>query len=112
LGKKFYLLLLAVVFSLGAFAQRDPGTQDPSVKILKFFPNPATNFITFEFQRSFDKGYVLQIFNFPGKKVAEAPLISSKVTIRLDNFYRGIYLFRLIDRNGRVAESGKFQVTK
>jgi Secretion system C-terminal sorting domain len=99
-------------FTRLAQAQVDPGGGSPSVKIIKTYPNPATTFITFEFQRSFDRGYSLQIHNFTGKKVGEAAGLQSKTTIRLDNFYRGVYLFRLMDRNGKVLESGKFQVVK
>jgi hypothetical protein len=122
--KKFYFLLLLVSFSLssGVIAQTTTSRgsngnlplQDPpaTVKILKSYPNPATTFITFEFQRNFASGYALEIYNLPGKRVALAANISSKITIQLQNFYRGVYIYKLIDRTGRVAESGKFQVTK
>ncbi len=121
--KKIYFLLLLVSFSLsvGLVAQTNtsrgtngnPPQQDPvTVKILKSYPNPATTFITFEFQRSYASGYSIEIYNLPGKRVALAANISNKITIQLQNFYRGVYIYKLVDRTGRVAESGKFQVTK
>ena len=79
---------------------------------MKFYPNPATSVINFEFQRNFDKSYSLQIFNFMGKKVYELKTLSSRININLDEFYRGIYLFQLRDKNGSIVESGKFQVNK
>jgi hypothetical protein len=100
-----------MILNMGATRFQDPGP-DPAEKILRFYPNPATSFITFEFQRSYDRGYALQVFNFTGKRVAETPGMLSKTTILLTNFYRGVYMFRLIDRNGKVVESGKFQVVK
>jgi Secretion system C-terminal sorting domain len=122
--KKIYFLLLLVSFniSLGLVAQTStsrgvtngtPTQQDPTtVKILKSYPNPATAFITFEFQRSYTSGYTIEIYNLPGKRVVLAANISNKITIQLQNFYRGVYIYKLVDRTGRVAESGKFQVTK
>lgn len=79
---------------------------------MKFYPNPATSVINFEFQRNFDKSYSLQIFNFMGKKVYELKTLSSRININLDEFYRGIYIFQLRDKNGSIVESGKFQVNK
>ena len=29
-----------------------------------------------------------------------------------NDFYRGIYIFQLKDKNGKVVDSGKFQVSK
>ncbi|MBS1732305.1 MAG: T9SS type A sorting domain-containing protein [Bacteroidetes bacterium] len=80
--------------------------------MMKFYPNPATSVINFEFQRNFDKSYSLQIFNFMGKKVYELKTLSSRININLDEFYRGIYIFQLRDKNGSIVESGKFQVNK
>jgi hypothetical protein len=96
-------------------AQRsDPqgGRVDQPDKIIRTYPNPASSFVTFEFSRSYDKGYGLQIFNFTGKKVGETFSLLSRTTFNLQNFYRGVYLYRLIDRTGKVIESGKFQVVK
>ena len=81
-------------------------------EILKFYPNPASAFINFEFQKSYDRSHTLQIYNFMGKKVQELRNSPSRITLRLDEFYRGIYIFQLRDKNGRILESGRFQVIK
>lgn len=105
--------ILIIFFSLtSALFTNAQTTQDQPDKIIRTYPNPATTFITFEFNRSYDRGYGLQVFNFTGKKMFEGANLLSRTTINLQNFYRGVYLYRLLDRNGRVIESGKFQVVK
>ena len=47
-----------------------------------------------------------------GKKVYELKNVSPQIKIVLDEFYRGIYLYKLLDKNGKVIESGKFIVVK
>jgi len=110
--KIFYALSTILLLSLTAKSQdRNPG-QEPAPTIVKFYPNPATSFITFDFQRGYDKSMNLQIFNFIGKKVQEINNVSPKTTVNLNDFYRGIYIFQLKDKNGKVVDSGKFQVSK
>jgi hypothetical protein len=47
-----------------------------------------------------------------GKKVYEVKNTAPRITINLDDFYRGIYVFQLRDKNGLILETGKFQVVK
>jgi hypothetical protein len=47
-----------------------------------------------------------------GKKMQELPVNTNKITISLDSYYRGIYIFQVRDKNGDIIESGKFQVIK
>ncbi len=35
-----------------------------------------------------------------------------KITISLTDYYRGLYIFQLRDKQGNIIESGKFQVVK
>ncbi len=111
--KSIYILIVLIGLTFTSFAQNRTETEPASqAKMIKFYPNPATSVINFEFQRSFDKSYSLQIFNFMGKKVYELKTLSSRININLDEFYRGIYIFQLRDKNGSIVESGKFQVNK
>jgi hypothetical protein len=82
------------------------------VKLIRFYPNPAISQITFNFERNNSKNYSLQIFNFIGKKVFELPIVSATTIVNLSEFYRGIYIFQLRDKGGKIVESGKFQVSK
>lgn len=112
---KPFLLTLFICASLIASAQSAKPilpSGEIQVKVLKFYPNPAISQINFEFQKAFDKGYVLQIYNFIGKKVSETTNLTSKTSVLLTDFYRGVYIFQLRDKTGRIVESGKFQVIK
>ncbi len=104
-------LLLGITFT--SFAQNKIDyDQSIQAKLIKFYPNPATAVINFDYMRGHNKTYTLQIFNFMGKKVYELKNTPQQMNIDLDNFYRGIYIFQLRDKNGSIKESGKFQVIK
>jgi hypothetical protein len=47
-----------------------------------------------------------------GKKVYEIKKTPVRITINLEDFYRGVYIFQLRDSNGNIVQSGKFQVVK
>lgn len=105
------IILLTTANSKGQ-TSREPSSPDVLQRILKVYPNPATTFTKFEFQKSFDKGYTLQVINFIGKQVFEAKNISSTTTLDLSSFNRGVYIYQLKDQSGKILESGKFQVSK
>lgn len=104
------IFLFIAVFS-NAQVSREP-SPDGLQRIMKLYPNPATSFIKFEFQKSFDKGYSLQVINFIGKQVYEAKNINSTTTLDLSSYNRGMYIYQLKDLTGKIVESGKFQVSK
>ncbi len=82
-------------------------------KIQRFYPNPATQFIHFDLDPSVDKSYSIEIYNFMGRKMNSQRVTSNKVTIYFDdNYFRGLYIYQLKDRSGRIVESGKFQVAR
>lgn len=115
---KFYLIILFIGFSFFARAQESKTSDTPfsseivRAKVLKFYPNPASGVINFEFLKPVQKDLTLQVFNFIGKKVFELNGVSQKTTVPLNDFYRGVYIFQLRDKSGRIVESGKFQVNK
>ncbi len=84
-----------------------------NTKIIRVYPNPATSYIIFEFDKSVDRNYSLQIYAFFGKKMTEMRINESKINITLDDSYmRGLYIYQLLDQSGKIVESGKFQVNK
>lgn len=87
-------------------------SSEPTQKILKSFPNPAISFINFDFIKDYDKGYNLQIYNFMGKKVYDLNNTPTQIRVSLQDFYRGIYIYQLRNKNGQIIDSGKFQVLK
>jgi hypothetical protein len=111
--KKIYTLLLLVTFLAGTgFHASDTGLNDNQPKITRFYPSPASSYITFEFQRNVEKIYALQIYSFIGNKTHEVIVTSNKVTVSLDGYFRGLYQFQLRDKAGNIIESGKFLVVK
>ena len=112
--KLIYILSFLIGITFTSFAQSKlaPDQGAPSAKFIKFYPNPAASSINFDFQRSYDNSFSLLIFNFMGKKVYEIKNTPSRINLNLEDFYRGIYVFQLRDKNGATLESGKFQVVK
>jgi Secretion system C-terminal sorting domain len=108
-----YLLCFLFIVTLTANGQvRNGSLPAGTVKMVKFYPNPAVTQITFDFEAAYDKTYSFQVFNFTGKKVLEIYSITPKAIVSVSDFYRGIYIFQLKDRTGRILESGKFEVAK
>lgn len=116
---KIYLLslLLSAAFAIHPYGSAttlsgdDSGGDTP--KITHYYPNPATSYINFTFDESVDKSYSLQIYNFMGRKMHEERINDSRITITFDdNYFRGLYIYQLRDKAGRIIESGKFQISK
>lgn len=104
-----FIILVTAIHSEGQ--SRDiPGQDAP--KILKFYPNPAVSFINFDFQQDYDKNMSLIVFNFLGKQVHESKNLNVRTTIDLSQYTRGVYIFQLRNQEGKIVESGKFQVAK
>ena len=96
----------------GASAQsRVPGFPDNgSLATVRFYPNPATSFITFEdFSKKYDKNYTIQLFNFLGKKVYEFNLGDQKNIVNLSDFFRGIYIFQLETQRAKLLKAESFR---
>jgi len=113
--KKVYtiLLLMVLIATTSFVVSNDPSNVgETKAKITNFYPNPASSFINFEFSKPLEKGHTIILYNFIGKKVSEIPVSSSKITVSLDGFFRGIYVFQLRNKAANIIESGKFQVIK
>lgn len=82
------------------------------VKFIKTYPNPAITIVNIEFQKGYNRFYSLQILNSLGKKMYMAKSIptSFSIDLRKEKFYRGIYIYQLLDRKGAIIESGKILV--
>lgn len=81
--------------------------------MVRLYPNPAVSYITFELRDNFKRGLTLQLYSgILGKKVLSIALSQERSLLNLNEFPRGIYIYHLVDTNGKVLESGKFQVTK
>jgi hypothetical protein len=113
LKKTLTILVFFIGINLFSFAQQKPTSQGTSdAKVLKSYPNPATTIINFDISKGRNNFYTLQLFNFMGRKVGETAASSERISFLLDGFYRGVYIYQLRDRYGKIVDSGKFQVVK
>ncbi len=111
--KRFLPILIFLLFSVLLSTAQDTRNPVPTAKKISFYPNPATSYITFDIpQKSFQKGLTLTVFNFLGKKISETQTVAEKTIISLTDFNRGTYIYHLVDRSGKVIDTGKFQVSK
>jgi Secretion system C-terminal sorting domain len=90
----------------------EPDNPSAKIKYINTYPNPATEIVNFKFQKGNSRSYSIQIINSIGKRMYEAKNLPSFFTIDLkaERFYRGMYIYQLIDRNGYIIESGKIFV--
>ena len=110
---KRILLILSVILFTATLSQAQPHVSPgEDATLVHFYPNPATSNITFDLPSGYDKGYSLEIYSFMGRKMYETTNFSQRITLNLTNFNRGVYVYQLHDRNGKMIESGKFQVSK
>jgi Secretion system C-terminal sorting domain len=110
--KVFYILSIILLTTVQLKSQTSSSSsQELAVRVTKFYPNPAVSQITFDFEQGYDKLYSFQIFNFVGKKVFELQTVTSKTVVNVTDFYRGVYIFQLKDKTGKMIDSGKFQVS-
>ncbi len=111
--KILYIFILIAGFQFSSVAQSKPmHVAADAAKTIKFYPNPASSFINFDFSKNYDQSYTLVIFNFIGKKIEDLKVTDQKMLVSLTDFYRGVYIFQLRDKDGSIVESGKFQVIK
>lgn len=109
----FFILVIGASFSADEHIYNQANTSIVQHKIERFYPNPAVQFIHFDFNETVEKYFVLEVYNFIGRKMNNIPVIAKKITIYFDgNYTRGLYLFQLRDKSGRIVESGKFQVIR
>ncbi|MFT4205074.1 MAG: T9SS type A sorting domain-containing protein [Chitinophagaceae bacterium] len=80
--------------------------------VTRYYPNPARDYITFEFDKKLENNCVLNIYSFTGRKMTELRISNLKMTVNLADYFRGLYLFQLVSPKGHILESGKFQVLK
>ena len=108
--KIFYILSIILAISTTGKSQTRTNPPENPVRITRFYPNPAVSQLTFDFDQATDKNYSFQIFNFVGKKVYETQNITPKTVINVTDYYRGVYIYRLEDKSGKMIDTGKFQV--
>lgn len=98
-----------MVLAVPALAMEAPGAANP---IVRLYPNPATSIVNLDLGAALNKGYSIRVFSFLGRKMYESSNITQRITLSLTDYNRGVYIYQLRDRTGKLVESGKFQVSK
>jgi hypothetical protein len=106
------IFLFCVCFVGQSHAQKAPDYPNENKTQVKFFPNPAANFITFEIKEPVERGTVIQVFSFLGRQIASVPVNAQRITVNVSEYFRGIYVFQLRAPNGKILETNKFQVNR
>ncbi|HUQ96723.1 MAG TPA: T9SS type A sorting domain-containing protein [Chitinophagaceae bacterium] len=110
--KRLFLILLLFSTYAGTPALATGGFAGVAEPIVRLYPNPATSFVNVDLGSALNKGYSLQVYSFLGRKMHEVTNISQRVTLSLSEYNRGVYIYQLRDRSGKLVETGKFQVSK
>ena len=112
--KNLLLISFLILLSAAAYSQKilpqAAGVQE--VKSIRFFPNPASTIVTFEFTEALEKGYSLQVYSFLGRQVLTVPVTGSRISINVTDFIKGVYIFQVRNSNGRIVATNKFQVSR
>ncbi|CAN5630809.1 hypothetical protein BH10BAC3_BH10BAC3_24350 [soil metagenome] len=112
--KHFSFIALLILLSAASFSQKtlpqQVGAQE--TKSIRFFPNPASTTVTFEFNEAIEKGYSLLVYSFLGRKVLTVPVTGSRISINVTDLMRGVYIFQVRNANGRIVATNKFQVSR
>jgi uncharacterized SAM-binding protein YcdF (DUF218 family) len=114
LKKLIFILSFIVGISFSSIGQTtlEPNNGTEQIKYLNTYPNPANAIVNFKFQKGNSRAYSIQILNSIGKRMYEAKSLPGffSIDLKAERFYRGIYIYQLVDRNGIVIESGKILV--
>ncbi len=110
--KKILPILFIILSASFCSEGQSRSSSIPGDGIVRFYPNPAISSITFDLPKGYEKNYSLEVFSFLGRKVYEAINVNPHTTVDLTDFIRGVYIYQLRDKSGKMVESGKFQVSK
>ena len=114
---KKIILVAALAFTMSAIQSYTTINNSGLIqsKIVRCYPNPAISFVNFELTNNnlISKNYTLAVYSFTGKEMYSTTIANEKITLTLSNdYYRGIYVYQVRNKSGKILETGKFQVTK
>ncbi len=76
----------------------------------KLYPNPNHGSFTVELQNAATEKSYLTVYNVLGEKVYQGTLSADKTEINLGSQATGMYLYRILDENGKVISTGKLMI--
>lgn len=72
------------------------------------YPNPCTTQITF--RSSITGSQYLSVYDITGRKLETMSVNNGMVTLQTAAYAKGLYLYNVTDKSGRVVDEGKFSV--
>ncbi|MBK9532327.1 MAG: hypothetical protein IPO42_11230 [Chitinophagaceae bacterium] len=110
--KILYILILLIGITFTSFAQNtNPAQGEPIAKLIKPYPIPATTVINFDFQYGYNKTFSCRstISWEKDHRYYSNASPHQHVSRRILPWN---YVYQLRDKEGKIIESGKFQVVK
>ncbi|NOZ34922.1 MAG: T9SS type A sorting domain-containing protein [Chlorobi bacterium] len=83
------------------FGSIQSSVQKINKESLKIFPNPATDYITIDFDRNHQNNYSIEIYNIQGTRVFYQTNFNQN-TLSIQNLKKGIYFVRLNDNHSKI----------
>jgi len=93
----------------------DPAVEAPGTASVLALPNPAIDWVRFECNNLPSDEYTLKIFNIVGKVVWKDTFQASGkrlISVDLENFSKGTYLYSLVNRKGAIISTKRLVVVK
>ncbi len=88
------------------------GIQNPNSQlVLNLFPNPASDYLNIAVSE-FRPGLHLDVYNLLGENLIQSHINGKLQQINISTLNNGLYIYRLMDSDGIILNSGKFQVTQ
>jgi len=87
----------------------------PGAANIQAFPNPAVERVRFDCTNLPSEEYTLKIFNIIGKVVWKQNYMISgnrSMTLELEDFRKGTYLYSLVDSKGNIVGTKRLVVLK
>lgn len=109
---RYFIFISLILISLEGKSQLKRVAFDDNVRKTVIYPNPARSFLQIQYKQPTNAPEVLVVYNFLGKKQLELSKPGNNLYLDLAEFKRGLYIFQFRDSNGRILDSGKFQVEK
>lgn len=79
--------------------------------VLNVFPNPASDFLNIAISET-HPGLRFYVYNLLGENLIQTNFNGKLQQIDISTLNKGLYIYRLIENDGTILDSGKFQVTR
>lgn len=81
---------------------------DGIVSNVSVYPNPSSNFVSIDC--SVNAGAV-EVMDISGRKIGTYTMLSNKASIQTSGFANGMYIYQVLDKDNKVLNRGKFEVS-